>query len=52
MRLFLTMFGWNNCANKHATRIADSTALQKLRSGLEKQFRRMFTVRSKCENPG
>ncbi|HEY5965026.1 MAG TPA: hypothetical protein VIU42_13500 [Xanthobacteraceae bacterium] len=52
VRFYLTMYGWNNCANNNAARIADSKALDKLRAGLERQFRRMFTVRSKCENPG
>src|SRR3954470_11970298 len=51
VRLYLTMFGWNNCANKSTVRY-DSKSLEQMRSGLEKQFRRMFTVRSKCENPG
>jgi hypothetical protein len=50
VQLFLITFGWNNCANKHTIRSDDST--KKLRAGLEKQFRRTFTVRSTCENPG
>jgi hypothetical protein len=49
VRLHLTKFSWNNCANRHN---ADPKLLEKMRSALEKQFRRMFTVRSKCENPG
>ena len=49
MRFHLTTYGWNNCANQHTVRDAD--ARDKLRSGPEKQFRRMFTVRSECENP-
>jgi hypothetical protein len=52
VQLYLTTFSWNNCANNSAARDADSKALERMRSGLEKQFRRMFTVRSKCENPG
>jgi hypothetical protein len=51
VRLYLTMFGWNNCANKSTVRY-DSKPLEQMRSGLEKQLRRMFAVRSKCENPG
>jgi hypothetical protein len=50
MRLFLTTFGWSQCANKHTIRYRDTVT--KLRASLEKQFKRMFTVRSKCENPG
>jgi hypothetical protein len=52
VQLYLTTFSWNNCANNSTARDADSKSLEKMRSGLEKQFRRMFTVRSKCENPG
>jgi hypothetical protein len=50
VRFHLITYGWNNCANQHTVRNADTR--EKLRSGPEKQFRRMFTVRSKCENPG
>lgn len=52
VRLNLTTFGWANCANNHTVRYTDSKSLEQMRAGLEKQFRRMFTVRSKCENPG
>jgi len=51
VRLNLMTFGWSNCANKSTVRY-DSKPLDQMRAGLEKQFRRMFTVRSKCENPG
>jgi hypothetical protein len=51
VRLYLTMYGWNNCANKSTVRY-ESKPLEQMRAGLEKQFRRTFTVRSKCENPG
>jgi len=50
VRFHLVTYGWNNCANQHTVR--DSDVREKLRSPLEKQFRRMFAVRSKCENPG
>jgi hypothetical protein len=52
VRLKLTTYGWNNCALDSAARDADSKSLERMRSALEKQFRRTFTVRSKCENPG
>ena len=50
VRFHLITYGWNNCANRHTIR--DGDVREKLRAGPEKQFRRMFTVRSKCENPG
>jgi hypothetical protein len=50
VRFHLVTYGWNNCANRHTVR--DGDVREKLRSGPEKQFRRIFTVRSKCENPG
>jgi hypothetical protein len=52
MRFYLTDYSWNNCAITYSTRNANSKSLDQMRSDLEKQFRRMFTVRSKCENPG
>jgi len=52
VRLNLTIYGWVGCANKYTLRHADSKPVDQMRAGLEKQFRRMFTVRSKCENPG
>jgi len=50
VRFRLTTYGWNNCANAHTVR--DGDVREKLRAGPEKQFRRTFTVRKKCENPG
>ena len=52
MRLNLTTFGWNNCATKFTAGTVGLKSQEQLRSGLQKQFRQMFKVRSKCENPG
>ena len=52
VRINLMTFGWSNCANNYTVHSTNSKPLEQMRAGLEKQFRRMFTVRSKCENPG
>ena len=53
VRLYLTGYGWHNCANEFTTRNADSTSLAQMREDLENQFRRLFKiVRDRCEAPG
>ena len=52
VRLNLTTFGWNNCAIKFTVGYDSLKSQEQMRSSLQKQFRQMFKVRSKCENPG
>ena len=52
VRLYLTTFGWNNCATKFTSRNADSKKLEQMRVELEGQFRRAFkVVKDKCDVP-
>ena len=48
----LTTYGWNNCAIKFTVGYDSLRSQEQMRSSLQKQFRQMFKVRSKCENPG
>jgi hypothetical protein len=51
-RLYLTTFGWSNCAVKYNIRNAQSRELTEMRDGLEKEFRRTFkVVQTQCDSP-
>jgi hypothetical protein len=52
VRLNLTTFGWSNCALNFTVGYVRMKSQEQMRSGLQKQFRQMFKVRSKCENQG
>jgi hypothetical protein len=51
-RLYLTTFGWSNCAVKYNFRNTDAQKLEQLRAGLVVQFRKTFKiVQNKCDTP-
>jgi hypothetical protein len=51
-RLYLTTFGWSNCAVKYNVRNTEAQKLEQMRSGLDVQFRRTFkVVQNKCDAP-
>jgi hypothetical protein len=49
VRLYLTTFGWSNCANAYTYRNVNAKQLGQMRADLEKQFVRMFKVAKTCE---
>lgn len=50
VRLYLTKFGWNNCAVDFTSRSVDGRKLEQMRAGLEEQFRSAFRVtKNRCE---
>lgn len=52
-KLYLLVFGWNNCALKYTVRSVDRKRLEQMRAQLEAQFRRLFEVRKdKCDDTG
>jgi hypothetical protein len=51
-RLYLTVYGWSNCAVKYNTRNTEAQKLEQMRAGLDAQFRRTFkVVQNKCDAP-
>jgi hypothetical protein len=49
-RLYLTMFGWSNCAVKYNARNMEAKKLEQMRADLDVQFRRTFKiVQNKCD---
>lgn len=51
-RLYLTTFGWSNCAAKYNVRNTGAQRLEQMRAGIEVQFRRTFKiVQNKCDAP-
>lgn len=52
VRLYLTTFGWHNCANKLTIRTTNSKRQEQLRARLEQQFRSLFKVTSDCDEGG
>lgn len=50
VRLYLTTFGWQNCAVKYNYRNVEADRLARMRAGVEREFRRAFkVVQSKCD---
>jgi len=51
-RLYLTIFGWSNCAVKYNVRNTEAQRLEQTRAALEVQFRKTFkVVQNKCDAP-
>jgi hypothetical protein len=51
-RLYLTIFGWSNCAVKYNIRNTDAQKLEQMRDALDVQFRKTFkVVQNKCDAP-
>jgi hypothetical protein len=51
-RLYLTVFGWSNCAVKYNARNTQAQKLEQMRAALDVQFRRTFkVVQNKCDSP-
>ncbi len=52
IRLQVTSFGWNNCADKLAILNADSQKLEQMRTQLVGQFKRLFKItKDHCDSP-
>ena len=52
-RVFLLEFGWHNCAIKYMKISQDRVRREQMRDQLEKQFRRLFNVKTgKCTPQG
>jgi hypothetical protein len=51
-RLYLTIFGWSNCAVKYNLRNTDAQKLEQMRAALDVRLRKTFkVVQNKCDAP-